>query len=87
MVPESDAEECGMPFRQAWEQTGRGVDWVIRGHFIVQLLIGFGIGKVMQWLVTKYALVSPQIATAVWLLTSAGVLWLLLVIFRSKVVV
>lgn len=76
-----------MPFRQAWEQTGRGVDWVIRGHFVVQVLVGLGIGKIVQWLVMKYALVSPPIATAVWLLTTAGVLWLLLAVFRNKVVV
>jgi hypothetical protein len=70
-----------------WDKTGRSLDWLIRGHFVVQLLGALGLGKFVQWLLTKYAALPSSLATAVWLLASAGVLWLLLTIFKQKSIV
>lgn len=64
---------------------GRAIDWLIRGHFVVQLLIGLGVGKLVQWIVTKYAQISPSLGTAIWLLTTAVVLWILITVFQKKI--
>jgi hypothetical protein len=76
-----------VPIKMVWERAGKGVDWLIRGQFIVQVLISLGIGKIVQWLVTKYAQVSPALAAAIWLIASGIALWLLLIILRRKVFV
>lgn len=72
------------PFKKAWDQTGKGVDWLIRGHFVVQLLIALGIGKIFQWLATRYARVPQTLSVAVWLLVSGLTVWLLLALLRKR---
>lgn len=64
---------------------GKSLDWLIRGHFVVQLLIGLGIGKLMQWIVTRYAQISPTLATSIWLLTTAAVLWILITFWGKRI--
>lgn len=70
-----------MPF---WEKTGRGADWIIRGQAIVQLIASFGAGRVLQWLAMEYGHLPPILATAVWLLATAGIMWLLLALFKQQ---
>lgn len=71
-------------FKAVWEQTGKGVDWLIRGQFVVQLLIALGVGKIVQWLVTKYTQVPPTLAAAIWFIASGLVVWFLVVVFRKR---
>jgi hypothetical protein len=71
-------------FRKVSERAGQGVDWLIRGHFVVQLLIASGIGKFVRWLITKYAQVPRMLATSIWFLATGLLLWLLLLVFRKQ---
>jgi len=80
-------ERAMVPFRAAWERTAEGLDWLIRGHFVVQLLIAMGIGKIVQWAVTKYAQVPQTLASAIWLIASGLAVWVLLFVFRKRVFV
>ncbi|MDP9263921.1 MAG: hypothetical protein M3O85_06340 [Acidobacteriota bacterium] len=70
-----------------WEKTGRRIDWFIRGHFIVTLLISAGVGAVVRWIVGRYAQISPQLAAAIWLFASAAALWILLRMFQKRIFV
>jgi len=69
---------------EGFQGVGKGIDWLIRGQFIVQLLGAIGAGKVLSWLLTRYLVLPRSLDLGIWFLASAGVLWLLLAIFGKK---
>lgn len=73
-----------MAITASWEQAGKTVDWVIRGHFVVQLLISAGIGRVVQWIILEYVQVPPMLSTAIWCFTTALVVWALIALFKNR---
>jgi len=57
------------------QRTGGVIDWVIRGEMVWRILVALGAGKLVQILLA--ARIPEQYRTAVWLLVSAAILWLL----------
>lgn len=70
-----------------FEKTGRGADWLIRGQAIVQILASLGGARMLAWLATTYGHLPPGLATAVWLLVTAAIMWVLLVVFKQRTIV
>ena len=62
------------------EQTGRAIDWIIRGEMVLRILVALGVGKGVQTLLATK--IPEQYHVFVWLLASAAILWLLLQLGR-----
>ncbi len=63
-----------------FEKTGRFIDWLTRGEMVFRILVAMGVGKLVQTLIATG--IPERYHTAIWLLSSAAVFWMLLEIGR-----
>jgi hypothetical protein len=62
------------------EKTGKFIDWLRRGEFVVRVVLALGVGKLI---IASFSTRIPEAyRSAAWLLLSAAILWILLLVAR-----
>ena len=66
------------------KKLGGWIDWFIRGHYLVTILISFAGGGVAHWLVAKYFTLPLSLAVALWCLVTAGLILLIEKVLKRR---
>lgn|SRR5215469_2275291 len=68
-----------------WEKVRSWAEWLDPGKTLFDILVALGVGKVLAAVLTQFTKIPAIWITPIRLLVSAGLFWLLLKLFKSKI--